>query len=393
MNCYRRLLFLSIICFSCVTTQAQELPEIFSHTTVGKAYRASKLGGKLVFAFVYTDWSVPSLKMMDTTFQDQKVVKELLADYEPVGINAVRKKSFVEEYKVHIFPTYLIMDHNGDVVLRAKGHKTPEELLATLAKTRSNSRYLKETLTNISNQATRENILELIDSVRYYKDDFEARNLAKKYLDKKSTDWRDPVSMYLIKENFGLDKDYLKFLSKYHFKFFERFDSLEIKENIAFHVFLNSMKTNSRGRPEFNFKPVKKWFRKHRISGVEKLENFVKIKYLLWGRGPSIRYSVNLLKHYPETSNDNVMYASVIRLILSNSRRNIDYNDLIYSVKNSIKEDGTFWRYDLLSLLYYKIGNEIKADQAIEAATQIAEVLGEEYEPTLPLIADVINTN
>ena len=48
--------------------------------------RASKHGKKLVFAFAYTEWSVPSMKMLDSTFINAKVIHELSADYETVAI-------------------------------------------------------------------------------------------------------------------------------------------------------------------------------------------------------------------------------------------------------------------------------------------------------------------
>ena len=120
------------------------------------------------------------------------------------------------------------------------------------------------------------------------------------------------------------------------------------------------------------------------------MENFVKIKHLLWGRGPSIKYSVNLLKDYPETTDENVLYASAIRLLISNTRRRIDYDELIISVRSSIKEDGTFWRYDLLSLLYHKVGNTSKSTQAIETAKAIAASTNKLYDPTLPYLKDAL---
>ena len=366
------------------------IPEVFTHTTVGKAMRASKHGKKLVFAFAYTEWSVPSMKMLDSTFINAKVIHELSADYETVAINGARKKRFIQKYNVHAFPTVFIMDWQGEVIIRSKGYKDANDLLKTISKTRSNSRFLKQNLDSLSYSATRSNILSMIDSVAYYRDDYEAKNLAKMYLDKKSTDWRDPESMYLIKDYFYLDKKYLKFLSKYHFKFFEIFDSIPIKENLAFNIFINSLDTDKKGRAKFNYKPVRKWFRKHRISGVDKLENFVKIKYLLWGRGPSITYSVRLLRDYPETTDENVLFASVIRLLISNSRRRIDFDDLIFSVKRSIKEDGTYMRYDLLSLLYYKNGQDNKAREMITIARDIAASTNQEYTPTLDMISDLI---
>lgn len=388
-NAFKRCL-ISLLLVLPFLASTQNVPEVFSHSIVGKALRASKHSKKYVFAYVYTEWSIPSIRMLDTTFNDTKVQFELSSDYENVAIDAGRKKRFIEDYQIHIFPTMLVMDWKGEVLIRAKGHKTPEELLMTLEKTKSQSRFIKQGLDSIIESTNRENILDAIDSIKYYKDDFEAKNLAKRYLDKKETDWRDPVSMKIIKDYFTLDKKYLRFISKYHFKFFEQFDSISIKENIAFHVFLSSLKQKNNGRTVFNYKPVTKWFRKHKIRDAEKLENFVRIKYLLWGRGPTIRYSVNLLKDYPETTDENVLYASAIRLLISKTRRKIDYDELIASVRSSIKEDGTFWRYDLLSLLYYKNGDTNKSNQAIATATSIADETQQEYDPTLPYIIEAI---
>ena len=383
-------LFILLLCGA--TSYTQEIPAALKHSHLSKAMRGAKSSKKLVFAYVYTSWSIPSMKMLDSTFIHPTVINTLEEHYEPVAVNASRKKKFVQEYDIHVYPTTLVMDWKGNVIIRSTGQKTPADLLAFLDRTKSNSRFLRQSIDTILYRTNKQNILETIDSVKLYKDDYTAMNLAKKYLDRKDTDWRDLESMTLIKDHFHLDKDYLKFISKYHFKFFEVFDSISIKENIAFHVFLNSLKTDHRGRAKFDYKPVEKWFRKHRIKDVDKLENFVKIKYLLWGRGPSVSYSVKLLKDYPETTDENVLYASAIRLLISNSRRKIDYRELIRSVKSTIKEDGTFWRYDLLSLLYYKKGDIDKSNEAIQSAQSIAISTGQEYNPTLPYLKDIIDS-
>ncbi len=374
------------------SASSQDIPPVLEqHSHLSKASRSAKNSNKLVFAYVYTTWSIPSMKMLDSTFIHPDVINAISNDYEAVAINGSKKKKFVQEYDIHIFPTTLVMDHQGTVIIRGRGKKDPEELLEFLDRTKSNSRYLRQSLDTILYKTNKTNILATIDSIKQYRDDYAAMNLAKKYLDRKDTDWRDYESMTLIRDHFQLDKNYLKFISKYHFKFFEVFDSISIKENIAFHVFLKSLDTDIRGRAKFDYKPVQKWFRKHRIKGADKLENFVKIKYLLWGRGPSVSYSVKLLKDYPETTDENVLYASAIRLLISNSRRRIDYRELIRSVKATIKEDGTFWRYDLLSLLYYKKGDIDKSNQAIKTAQTIATNTGQEYNPTLPYLKDIID--
>jgi hypothetical protein len=213
------------------------------------------------------------------------------------------------------------------------------------------------------------------------------------YLDTKQKEWDEPQHMFLLQKYVTLDKRYMKFVSRNNKVFFLLYDSLRIKENIAFEVFLNSLKSDARGRPVFNFKPLKKWFKKYRISDLEKMEDFIKIKYCLWGRGPSVNNSINLLQNYPETSNDNVLYSSVIRLLIKDSRRRsrTDYDALAESLESSIQEGTSYWRYDLLSLLYYKNGDDAKSKNAISTAKEIASIIGQEYEPTLDFIKDKIN--
>ena len=120
------------------------------------------------------------------------------------------------------------------------------------------------------------------------------------------------------------------------------------------------------------------------------MENFVRIKYLLWGRGPSVRSSIKLIENYPETSNESVLYSSVIRILLTeNYRRSIDYDELIDSIEDTL-EEGSYWRYDVLALLYYKIGNNNKTEECITTAKEIASILNEEYTPILDYLRDHI---
>ena len=59
-------------------------------------------------------------------------------------------------------------------------------------------------------------------------------------------------------------------------------------------------------------------------------------------------------------------------------------------MKKSIKEDGTYLRYDILSLLYYKNGQDKKASEMVNIAKDIATSTNQEYEPTLDFIKDII---
>ena len=356
-----------------------------------KALKQAQKEDKLIFCFVYTSWSMPSQRMEETTLKDSLVVQELNAEYVTLYINASRNKDFAKDFEIHVFPSMLVVDKWGNAILRDSGYKSSTQLITMIYKTRSKSRYLRQSIDSLMMDVNSENILATVDSIILYRDEYTAKNIAKRYLDANRKNWGNEVCMQLLRDYFSLDKKYLRYVSKNHQAFFIKFDSIELKENIAFHVFINSLKKDKRGRLKFDYKPLRRWFKRFKFKDIEKIENFVRIKYLLWGRGPSVRSSIKLIENYPETSSESVLYSSVIRILLTeNYRRSIDYDELIESIEDTL-EEGSYWRYDVLALLYYKIGNQSKVEECIATAKEIADILGEDYTPILDYLKDHIN--
>ncbi|NNE16090.1 MAG: thioredoxin family protein [Saprospiraceae bacterium] len=385
------ILYSLLFIFAVGINEATSKDKIAFSKSLTKCLKKAQQEDKFIFVYVHTSWSIPCQQMEETTFKDSLVISEINHDYISLSMNAGRNKTFAKDYEVHIFPTLMVMDKWGNAIIRGSGYKDPNSLLELIHRTRSQNRFLKQNIDSLASVLDHTNILQAIDSIKIYKDEYTAKNLAKKYLDKHKKEWGEPTCMALLNEYFTLDKKYLKFVSKNHKAFFLLFDSIRLKENIAFHVFLKSLK-KKRGRTKFDYKPLKRWFKRYKIEGYEKMQDFVKIKYLLWGRGPSIRSSIKLIENYPETSNESVLYSSVIRILLKEKyhRKEIDYDNLIEKIESSL-EEGTYWRYDVLALLYYKMGNIQKTNECIETATNIADILGEEYTPILDYLQEYID--
>ena len=382
-----------IVIFTIVSfINVQATDKIKFSKSFAKTLKKSQKFDKFIFAYVYTKWSIPCEQMEATTFQDSLLINELNQDYVSVAINASRNKEFAKKYEVHIFPTFMIMDKWGNAIIRGSGFKSTEKLLELIYKTRSQNRFLRQNIDSLATELDESNILSALDSIKLYRDDYTAKNLANQYLKRNKKDWGTKVGMTILNEYFTLNKKYIKYVSKNHKAFFILFDSIKLKENISFHVFLKSLKTDRRGRSKFDYKPLKRWFKRYQISDYDKMENFVKIKYLLWGRGPSIRSSIKLIENYPETSNESVLYSSVIRILLKDNyyRKEIDYRGLKNNIEANIDE-GSYWRYDVLALLYYKMGNREKTNECIETARNIANILGEEYTPILEYLKEAID--
>jgi L-rhamnose mutarotase len=233
------LLLIAIIYIATGNILAQNTGVDFSQSFT-RSLRTARIESKPIFAFVYTDWSAASQNMFETTFADSTIIHEIHSDYVPVAIDASRKTRFAKEHDITIFPAYVFFDQDGNILFRELHYKNSKELMQTLSKTKSNSRYLRENLDSLVLRLNKSNVLQTLDSISYYRDDYSVKNLVKKYLDNHKKEWDEPQHMSLLQEYVTLDEKYMKYVSRNHKVFFLLYDSLRIKENISFKVFLNS---------------------------------------------------------------------------------------------------------------------------------------------------------
>ena len=251
------IFILSVSMSSTIEASSLDSLELEYTKSFSKASKQAIRDDKFMFVFVYTSWSMPSQRMQETSMRDSSLISVLNDEYINVYINASRNKDFAEEYEIHVFPSFLVIDKWGNAIIRASGFKTPDQMIQILHKTRSKSKFLRQSIDSLMLNVTPDNINAMIDSVILYRDEYTAKNVAKRYLDKHRKDWGKEECTELLKDYFTLDKKYAKFVSKNHKVFFMKYDSIELKENIAFHVFINSLKKDVRGRLKFCPMPQK----------------------------------------------------------------------------------------------------------------------------------------
>ncbi|MGA0232698.1 MAG: thioredoxin family protein, partial [Saprospiraceae bacterium] len=142
-----------------------------------KALKQAQKEDKLIFCFVYTSWSMPSQRMEETTLKDSLVVQELNAEYVTLYINASRNKDFAKDFEIHVFPSMLVIDKWGNAILRDSGYKSSTQLITMIYKTRSKSRYLRQSIDSLMMDVNSENILATVDSIILYRDEYTAKNI------------------------------------------------------------------------------------------------------------------------------------------------------------------------------------------------------------------------
>ncbi len=103
----------------------------FNKGTWSEAQALAKKEGKLIFVDVYTVWCGPCKMMEESTFADPKVGEYFNAKFINFRLDAEKGEGFelANKYNVQAVPNLLFIDEAGDLVHRAEGFLSSEELL------------------------------------------------------------------------------------------------------------------------------------------------------------------------------------------------------------------------------------------------------------------------
>lgn len=115
----KKLLTTLFVCAMGLTALAQT---DFRSISFDEALKAAKEENKLVFIDFYTDWCGPCKKMAKEVFPLKMVGNFMNAKFVNLKLNAEQEgKELAARYKVSAYPTFVILDTEGEVVGELKG--------------------------------------------------------------------------------------------------------------------------------------------------------------------------------------------------------------------------------------------------------------------------------
>ena len=93
---------------------------MFENIEFSKALALSKSSKKPIFVDFYTLWCRPCIKYAKEVLSDEEVGRAMNATFINLKYNAKAGEgiALADQYEVYGFPTYLIIDHNGDIIER-----------------------------------------------------------------------------------------------------------------------------------------------------------------------------------------------------------------------------------------------------------------------------------
>lgn len=120
---------LSIVLVCALTSMMVSAQTNFRHITFEEALTAAKAEKKLVFIDFYTTWCGPCKKMANEVFPQKEVGDFMNPKFVCVKFDAEKEGAdLAKKYGVNAFPTFVIVDANGNAVGEFKGSMSPEAL-------------------------------------------------------------------------------------------------------------------------------------------------------------------------------------------------------------------------------------------------------------------------
>lgn len=115
-------------------TEKEKKAEGISWMDYNEGVKKSVEEGKPVLVDFYATWCGPCRMMDEITYEDEKVIEEILKNFIPVKVDVDKEQGLAYQYGVHSIPTIVYLDKNGNEIYRTVGYRSPSDILADMNK-------------------------------------------------------------------------------------------------------------------------------------------------------------------------------------------------------------------------------------------------------------------
>ncbi len=126
-----------VLCVAVLATAAlakkSEPAEVAWMESLPQAVAEAERTGKPVLVYIWAVWCAPCKMMEETTYRDPDV-RQAIANFVPLRVDADHQQPFIKEYRINAYPTVLVLDGDGREVTRLIGLIDAPVMLDSLAR-------------------------------------------------------------------------------------------------------------------------------------------------------------------------------------------------------------------------------------------------------------------
>ena len=100
--------------------------------TFSEGLQKAKQEDKPVMVDFYADWCGPCRMMDQITYEDEKVIEEVMKNFVPVKVDVDVEQSLAYQFGIYSIPTIVYLDENGNEVYRTVGYRSASQILADM---------------------------------------------------------------------------------------------------------------------------------------------------------------------------------------------------------------------------------------------------------------------
>ncbi|OFY40023.1 MAG: hypothetical protein A2X18_00635 [Bacteroidetes bacterium GWF2_40_14] len=186
---------------------------IFEHQNFDRILAKSKETGKHIFMDAYTTWCGPCKYMAKNVFTVDKVAIYFNKNFINTKVDMEKGEGITlrEKYKIVAYPTFLLIDAEGNEIHRIVGSFDPDEFIAKIEEGLGNKSVSRMNLIYKQNQYDNDFIISYIKKLTEVYKNEEASEVADKYLNKLSfSEKADPKNWFIFENrrltNYGSDR-------------------------------------------------------------------------------------------------------------------------------------------------------------------------------------------
>lgn len=372
-----------------LTTIAQKGGIQFFEQDWNSAVLTAAKENKIIFVDAYTTWCQPCKKMDQQVFPQKTVGDFYNKNFVNVKINMEKGvgKELREKYDVVSYPTYLFVTADGTLVHQIAGYKSVPQFVK-LGKTALNPDKRLSAFVHRYEKGERDPAFLLeYTKVRKAAEDGSHMPIAEAYL-MTQEDWGTKKNMKFIFDHMDdVDSKLFDYFNENKTVFEKQFGASKVGRKVESLIYLKIY--DEKGNADLV--KLERLFQK--VYSKEVAEQAIgrfKMNYYLDKRS-SKKYAetaVDYYKKFPPKSPSEMSDVAYNFYELDVDDKKLLKKSLKWT-KSAIKEDASFFNYETLAAVYYKLGKKRKATKAAKKAIDFAKKSKEDYSETQELLGKI----